>query len=454
ILQQGFPGKKASHSAAVTRTSLTQEEKDHLIATRGCFYCRKENAGHVVSNCPEREEAEEGSSAAAVTNGNEASDSDEDNANYNSDDNVVGAISERIQRNFNSDSDDSDDDFVSAISRAFSEEPFVVAVAKARPAERDFILTAHLKKHPLNVLIDTGSASSLVSREFIKKFRVRYHKLHKPCSYTQASKGAFETTAYVKGRIDTNYGNFGPFELEIADLNRNFDAIIRRNSILQHSAIIFKYLSSRGVTARTKKELTPTQKPSTKKGNAGDGKVTSVGHSLPLSSVKLKKKVVARVDELKEALEYEGELWDLAEFVGAIEEEKEQETNGLVRQVEQKEVFETNKMLFPQYSSWFSDVLPDFIPPEIKDTIYHEIKILDPSKLHKSSYYAIPLKLSAARQIVENNVRSGQWIPCTTFTFREAPPRVSKTCTSPLRASSGIPSAMFASSTPEPVTLA
>ncbi|KAJ3024785.1 hypothetical protein HDV00_000643, partial [Rhizophlyctis rosea] len=281
------------------------------FSSTGCFHCRKEIAGHVVSNCPEREEAEEGSSTAAVTNGNEASDSDEDNANYNSDGNVVKAISERIQRNSNSDSDDSDDDFVSAISRAFLEESFVVAVSKARLAELDFILTAHLKKHSLNVLIDTGSASSFVSRKFIKKFRVRYHKLEKPRSYTQASKGAFETTAYVKGRIDNNYGKFGPSELEIADLNRNFDAIIGRNSILQHPAIAFKYLFSRGGTARTKKELNPTQKPATKKGNGGDEKITSVGRTLPLSSLTLKKKVVASVAVLKEALEYEGELLEL-----------------------------------------------------------------------------------------------------------------------------------------------
>ncbi|KAJ3025613.1 hypothetical protein HDV00_012613, partial [Rhizophlyctis rosea] len=288
------------------------EEKDHLIATRGCFFCRKENAGHVVSNCPEREGAEEGSSAAAVTNGNEALYSDEDNANYNSDDNVVGDFLERIQRSFNSDSNDSNDDFVSAISRAFLEEPFVVAVSKARPTELDFILTALLEKHPLNTLIDTGSASSFVSREFIKKFRVRYNKLDKPRSYTQASKGAFETTAYVKGRIDTTTAN-----------------LALSNSRLPTSTATSTRLSDATSSSSTRPSSSSTPaKPATKKGNAGDGKITSVGRTLPLSSLNLKKKVVASVNELKEALEYEGELWDLDEFVGAIEEEEEQETNG------------------------------------------------------------------------------------------------------------------------------
>ena len=38
--------------------ALTQAEKDHLQSVEGCFYCRKEHAGHMSMDCPERIAAE------------------------------------------------------------------------------------------------------------------------------------------------------------------------------------------------------------------------------------------------------------------------------------------------------------------------------------------------------------------------------------------------------------
>jgi len=46
-----FPSKGSS---STKRVPLTAEERSRLIATKGCFYCRKEHAGHVIKECPSR----------------------------------------------------------------------------------------------------------------------------------------------------------------------------------------------------------------------------------------------------------------------------------------------------------------------------------------------------------------------------------------------------------------
>ena len=42
----------AIRSSDPLRKKLTEAEKQRLIKTNGCFYCRKENAGHISSDCP------------------------------------------------------------------------------------------------------------------------------------------------------------------------------------------------------------------------------------------------------------------------------------------------------------------------------------------------------------------------------------------------------------------
>lgn len=95
--------------------------------------------------------------------------------------------------------------------------------------------------------------------------------------------------------------------------------------------------------------------------------------------------------------------------MGAVEEE-EDEFAGLTAD-EKQEIIAANNMLFSQYLSLFSDKLPDHVPPITKETVFHNVQLIDPTKVHKSRYYTIPHKLvPAARQIVENNVRSGRWV--------------------------------------------
>lgn len=52
ILQQN--PVRASQFKSRTYRKLTPQQKQYLIRNKGCFYCRKANAGHVASNCPSK----------------------------------------------------------------------------------------------------------------------------------------------------------------------------------------------------------------------------------------------------------------------------------------------------------------------------------------------------------------------------------------------------------------
>ena len=62
-----LPRPVPPQTASQPRAKLTAAERDHLVATQGCFYCRKSHAGHVVKDCPLRTARQATLSAVAAT---------------------------------------------------------------------------------------------------------------------------------------------------------------------------------------------------------------------------------------------------------------------------------------------------------------------------------------------------------------------------------------------------
>lgn len=364
---------QADSESSSRLSKLTPLEKDWLRANKGCFHCRKVNAGHESPECsvwPERGfkidvPASWKSGDPVPTTGVKASTSSSAKV-------TVGAIRTEGEIDLpESLADDSDSD----------SEAYALPLLRMR-------IGSSSAGTIVNALADSGSPVSLISDELVKNLGMKQIRLSVPV----ACKGAFQggvavhsisTAVRVPLELENQLWKAGPTTLLVAPLESPLEVILGNNFLHRHRISIALHPEPRLL-----REDPSSTEPHDLYANV-EGPLTQAEALAEMDDDE-------RDDLLGQAMEV---------LVGRIEAQTSEE----------KEMAERDARVMADFADVFPDILPA-LTQEYLDHVRtrHRIKLVDASKTHNQRGFNVPRKWREKwKRMLDEHLAAGRLRPST-----------------------------------------
>ncbi|GAA5963457.1 hypothetical protein JCM3765_003078, partial [Sporobolomyces pararoseus] len=357
-------------------STLTDHEKDWLVANGGCFKCRKWNLppGHSKDTC----QFPAAPYVIKIPNGWKRGDPVPTSSLSNSSATTVGirAIHEEEEDvdnqeedylGYSTDSDDSD---------GYAFPPLSLKVGSGRRGKLAYALA------------DSGSSISVVSSDLVKELGLVKHKLSKPKRFKVAIQGneKFEAiTEFVRFPVRLANGTWSSRETTflVAPLEPPFDIIL---------GVPFMRQEKVSLTVSPEPQILV---PNPLQGETLDLLAPAYG---PLTRM-----------ELIENLDDESKGIFIASLINGMKEETEKDAS------EEEKMKELAKDLMEEFSDLFPTTLPA-LPEDYLDRTEtrHRIKLVDPNKVHNQRAFSTPRKWKDAwKKLLEEHLAAGRLRPST-----------------------------------------
>ena len=384
------------NNRAGTRTvklgKLTEEEKKLLVANKGCFLCRKINAGHIASNCPERK----GSSTSNPTQTVKREE--------------VSIIDGYVVRHPVSSEFESESD-------SYSSVPIITVPTK-------------IQQSIVHAGVDPGASINVISPRVVKKHRlielpaplIRIHQALDSNGSSHDTKVVSTVTLPEESWTSTH-----KHEFTVAPLS-NHDALLgmpffTKESILidpANRSLILPEPESKPITGHREPSasIIDTENPSTPFTQPSQ---TELGHSeliivpegyvkvgnafMKLPSIELFELNKCIIDDYEDVLLDEGPGAEIFS-IGVVGKHRwAVDKSGTARM----DLSSIEQEIMMEYQDVFSDELPNRPPPA--DGPKHRIVLKDEKKVIKGRMMRVPNKyMKAFKQWIDEHVKAGRLI--------------------------------------------